>query len=130
MDLNEYQTKAEQTNLMVGNELYHILAAIGELGELLDKLKVQEVISLDIAEIANECAEAGYVSKQMRKQGLNIPYAHLVSQKEFNKEIGDVLWHVSQIAKPNTMNDIATQNLEKLADRKNRNVIVGDGDNR
>lgn len=48
------------------------------------------------------------------------------------KELGDVLWMVAEIATLNQLDlgDIAKGNLDKLADRRDRGVIDGSGDNR
>lgn len=48
------------------------------------------------------------------------------------KELGDVLWYLSQICEDNgwQLEDIAKENIEKLESRKLRNVIVGAGDSR
>lgn len=48
------------------------------------------------------------------------------------KELGDVLWYVNANALKlgYTLEQIATINLAKLADRKNRNMIHGNGDDR
>jgi NTP pyrophosphatase (non-canonical NTP hydrolase) len=47
-------------------------------------------------------------------------------------ELGDVLWYVSQIAHELglPLSHIANLNLDKLADRAERGVISGSGDNR
>jgi NTP pyrophosphatase (non-canonical NTP hydrolase) len=49
-----------------------------------------------------------------------------------HKELGDILWHVAQIAYDNgwKLSDIAQTNLDKLESRKIRNVILGSGDDR
>ena len=51
---------------------------------------------------------------------------------ELKKEAGDILWQLSGLC--NVMGweleDVARMNLEKLADRKNRGVIDGNGDRR
>ena len=49
-----------------------------------------------------------------------------------SKELGDVLWYLSQVATELglSLGEIASENLEKLSDRKKRNVLKGDGDNR
>ncbi len=51
---------------------------------------------------------------------------------EMQKELGDVLWYVSVICSylDISLDDVATQNLGKLASRKQRNVLKGSGDNR
>lgn len=47
-------------------------------------------------------------------------------------ELGDVLWYVSQLATELDikLGDIAADNIRKLADRKQRNVLRGSGDER
>ena len=53
-------------------------------------------------------------------------------QVDLEKELGDVLWYVSAIAYYSGIEpgDIATTNLNKLEDRRERNKIHGSGDNR
>jgi NTP pyrophosphatase (non-canonical NTP hydrolase) len=55
-----------------------------------------------------------------------------VAMTKLFKELGDVLWHVSEIANDNnwTLQDIAQGNVEKLESRQLRNVLLGNGDNR
>jgi len=47
-------------------------------------------------------------------------------------EIGDVLWYVSELCTSLgvSLEGAAKQNLRKLKDRQERNVLQGDGDNR
>lgn len=49
-----------------------------------------------------------------------------------HKELGDVLWYLSQIAADNnwSLEDVAKSNLDKLESRQLRNMIMGSGDNR
>jgi NTP pyrophosphatase (non-canonical NTP hydrolase) len=51
---------------------------------------------------------------------------------EISKELGDVLWYIAVFADQLGLSfgDIAQLNAEKLASRKNRGVIKGQGDNR
>lgn len=48
------------------------------------------------------------------------------------KEIGDVLWYVSQLSTELQLDlgEVAQDNLDKLMGRKERGTISGDGDNR
>jgi NTP pyrophosphatase (non-canonical NTP hydrolase) len=48
------------------------------------------------------------------------------------KELGDVLWYVSQIASELglELEEIAEANLEKLLSRQRRGVLSGSGDER
>lgn len=52
--------------------------------------------------------------------------------KHLSKELGDVLWFIAGIASHYGMSlhDVAEMNINKLQDRKNRNVIGGSGDER
>lgn len=55
-----------------------------------------------------------------------------INKDSLTKELGDVLWYISQLAKVYGLSfgDIAEKNLEKLRSRKERNVIGGSGDER
>lgn len=123
MDLNEYQKKA---------------------------MTFAKFKSLDypFAGLAEEAGEvSGKLAKAQRKWEMcqesvleNIQYGdpEFMSAKEvelygnLGKELGDVLWMVQACASVLNMNldDIARDNINKLTDRLERNVICGDGDNR
>lgn len=118
MTLNEYQEKAMETCLPTcENFSYMMLNLVGEVGEF-----------------------AGKVAKHVRKDQLCIQENELyISQKEMaageeelRKEAGDILWQLSGLCKVMSwsLEDVAAENLQKLADRKNRGVIDGSGDNR
>lgn len=51
---------------------------------------------------------------------------------DMHKELGDVLWVVAAICSLRgwTLQGLAEGNINKLADRKNRGVLNGSGDNR
>jgi NTP pyrophosphatase (non-canonical NTP hydrolase) len=48
------------------------------------------------------------------------------------KEAGDILWQLSGLCEVMgwKLEDVAQQNLQKLASRKERGKIAGEGDNR
>lgn len=76
--------------------------------------------------LAEETGEAvGKIAKAIRK-GVD------VDKDALKKELGDVLWNLSAVATMYDIDleDVAISNLEKLEDRMNRNVLVGEGDNR
>lgn len=89
---------------------------------------------------AGEFAE--HVGKAMRDDRYGQPVQHLEhafhetltpSRHELLvKEIGDVLWYLSAACNELgvTLSEAAALNLEKLADRSERNVLQGSGDNR
>jgi len=79
-----------------------------------------------ILALAEEAGEVvGKVAKAIRK---DVP----VDKEALVKELGDVLWNVAEIATwlDTDLEDVAAGNIEKLADRDVRNVLVGEGDNR
>jgi len=79
------------------------------------------------------CGEAGEVAEKVKKLyrdhngELTTDYIALIEQ-----ELGDVLWYMAAIANELgiTLDGIANTNLRKLADRKHRMTLHGDGDDR
>ncbi len=112
MDFNEYEKLATRTSTISkekGHEyalMYFCLGLAGESGEIIEKIK--KVIRND----------GGIISPEKR-EGIK-------------KEIGDVLWYLSQIARVTgiKLDDVATENIKKLADRAARGVIKSEGDTR
>ncbi|MFZ4564981.1 MAG: nucleoside triphosphate pyrophosphohydrolase family protein [Prochlorococcaceae cyanobacterium] len=109
MDLNTYQQAAGRTALYPDrgqNPLYPTLGLCGEAGEVADKVK--KVLRDD-----------GGVFSAERRQAIAL-------------ELGDVLWYVAQLAHELglSLEEIASANLAKLADRADRQVLGGSGDRR
>ena len=105
MNFNEYQIKADQFVLPTAYRLEYLVAGLaGEAGEVAS-------------------AYAKYVRDDTPRNAL---------RKDLVKELGDVLWFVSEIAQfmDIDLDVIAEQNLLKLASRKERNVIGGSGNDR
>ena len=77
--------------------------------------------------------EAGEVANKVKKiirDGSDSKDEKLVS--EIKAEIGDCLWYIAVLANDFDikLSDIASTNLEKLANRKKNNTIHGSGDAR
>ena len=121
MTLNEYQEKAMSTCMpSCDNISYMLLNLVGEVGEFASKL-----------------------AKDIRKENIRIENNELILTtitlteglerlEEYKKEAGDMLWQLFGVftAMGWKANDVAVGNLDKLADRKSRGKIDGDGDNR
>ena len=85
------------------------------------------------------CGEAGKVAEKIKKGirdgldncGLNL-YQKKQFKEELTKELGDVLWYIAALASDLniSLDDVAENNVQKLASRKKRNKIGGSGDNR
>ena len=104
------------------NFSYMMLNLVGEVGELASK------VAKDIRK------GNAYIGKNMSNELIpSIPFDEWISrQDEYMKEAGDILWQLSGLCYVMgwKLDDVAQQNLEKLASRKQRGVIDGDGDNR
>lgn len=121
MTLNEYQEMAFSTCLPTSdNDIYAITGLSAEVGEINDKIAKwvrKGYINLD-GDNVNFTLESVTC-------GMDLP-------EELAKEVGDVLWFVALLAKRIgfSLEEIASRNICKLASRKERNVIDGNGDNR
>jgi NTP pyrophosphatase (non-canonical NTP hydrolase) len=109
MNFEEYQKKSRVTAKYPNagnNYIYPTLGLAGESGEVAEKIK----------KVIRE--KDGIVSDEDRE--------------EIKKELGDVLWYVTQIAAELglSLNDVAEKNIEKLYSRMERGKLGGDGDNR
>jgi NTP pyrophosphatase (non-canonical NTP hydrolase) len=116
-DFNEYQTRAHAT-AVYPQELgiiYPVMKLAGEAGEISEKIG-KALRKGDI-----------YIMPNGEVSGLR-PDHH----EDLIKELGDVLWYVAEIATVLgvPLGQVASRNIDKLADRSLRGVLVGEGDNR
>ena len=109
MKFNEYQKEALKTATYPKrgkNFVYPVLGLTGEAGEVAEKVK-----------------------KVLRdKKGI----IDTSTKEALKKELGDVLWYLAILCHELglDMDEVAKCNIEKLRDRKKRNVLHGKGDNR
>jgi NTP pyrophosphatase (non-canonical NTP hydrolase) len=109
MTFDEYQRETGKTavypKLMHGS-VYPALGLAGEAGEVAEKVK--KLVRDDEGKVSDD------------------------KLNDVKKELGDVLWYVSQIATEFSLNldEIAEANISKLKDRAKRGKIKGSGDNR
>ena len=126
LTLNEYQDKAMSTCMPESDNLFYMLAnLIVEVGEFASKAaKHMRKGKLHIT--TTERDEEGRI---LHTQMWNVSdeERHLMLS-----EIGDILWQTAGLAKVMgvTLEEVAEENLAKLASRKQRNLIDGDGDER
>lgn len=128
MSLNQYQEKAMQTCMpSCDNFSYMMLNLVAEVGEFAGK--VAKAIRKEDVYIGGE--------KDMKGLSKLCIYPDFISEctewdEELKKEAGDILWQLSGLCKVMgwTLEEVAQGNLDKLASRKKRGVIDGDGDNR
>ena len=108
---DEYQYRARQTAIYPGH----------------GSLKGLMYCGLGLAEEAGEVA--GKVKRILRDHGGLLDDDQ---KQELRKELGDVLWYLSQVASEIgiNMSYVARINLDKLEQRKANNTLHGTGDNR
>jgi NTP pyrophosphatase (non-canonical NTP hydrolase) len=99
MEFNEYQKMARTTAIYAGagnNFVYTVLGLCGESGEVAEKIK-----------------------KIIRDGGGTVTAEQRL---ELEKELGDVLWYVANLAVELGLNmdDIASKNIAKLKSRQDR----------
>lgn len=118
MEINEYQKRAMDTCMpSCSNISYMLLNLVAEVGEF-----------------------SGKVAKTIRKSDAHVQdndlivqaHAHKELRAELRKEAGDILWQISGLCTIMgwALEDVAKENLEKLASRQKRGKIEGNGDNR
>lgn len=126
LSLNEYQEKAMSTCLPESDNLFYMLAnLVGEVGEFASKAgKHMRKGKLHITTMQRD--EEG---KILHTQIWNISDEE---RKLMLSEIGDILWQTAGLAHVMgvSLEEVAEENLSKLASRKERHVIAGDGDKR
>lgn len=121
MTLKEYQQRAMTTCMASSHNFsYMFLNLVGEVGEFASKvakhIRKGKAAIFD-NQLLNESKESSITDEEVC---------------ELRKEAGDMLWQLSGLCTVMgwSLEDIAQENLDKLASRKERHVIDGDGDNR
>ncbi|MEV6282009.1 nucleoside triphosphate pyrophosphohydrolase family protein [Kribbella sp. NPDC051770] len=109
MDLNEYQQLALRTASPKDkpNEVFQLLLGlVGETGEIAEKAK-----------------------KIVRDRGSDFTQW---DTEDLTKELGDTLWYLAVLADyfDIPLEEVGRRNIAKLADRRQRAVLGGSGDNR
>lgn len=105
----EYQQLAYSTAIYPNKGsswFYPVLGLEGEAGKVAEKFK--KILRDDDGKISVE------------------------KRKEIGKELGDVLWYINAVCSEIglKLEDVASDNIEKLFDRRKRGKLSGSGDNR
>ena len=143
MELNKYQEQAMKTCMESSNNVaYMLYNLIGEVGELCEKVEFH-VNDISLAMLAYNLSKSSRMAKEIRKNpdslasviwrnNFNESYTKLRNDKDLQKEAGDILWQLAGLCRVMgwSLEDIAQQNLDKLADCQRRGKIDGEGDNR
>jgi NTP pyrophosphatase (non-canonical NTP hydrolase) len=99
-------------------------------------MKERYMSDITATEYQRKAAETAIFPKEKALEYLTLGLAgeagEIAKLNAIGHELGDVLWYCAMLAKEVDMNlgRIMEDNLDKLADRKARNRLQGDGDNR
>lgn len=133
MDFREYQVRAMSTCMDTSRNMSYMgWGLVGETGEFASK--IAKGIRKNEYYIGKSMDDVDYPSDS--DLHYNLPLLEdeewLKKENDLKAELGDILWFVAGIAEVMGwgLEDVALCNLEKLASRKRRGVIEGDGDNR
>lgn len=119
MTATEYQTQAYKTlaKSTAENISYLSFGLVAEVGEVADK--IAKAVRRGEISINND--------EIIIKRGLGEELTQNIAH-----ELGDVLWFVAMLAQRigYSLEEVMKLNLDKLAGRQARGVIIGDGDKR
>lgn len=109
MDFKQYQKESRKTAEYKNKDkdyIYPLMGLAGEIGEVIEKIK--------------------HVYRDKNNVFDN------EAKKEIAKEMGDVLWYLTQLATELgiSLDQVAEDNIVKLQSRQKRGKINGQGDNR
>lgn len=115
LTFEEYQERSKETAQGYANV------------ENLPTSQAEKMSALFLATAVN--GEAGELGEKVKKAVRENEGSYL---NDAEAEIGDVLWYLAQLAEllDTTLGEIAEENLSKLSDRQERDVITGEGDSR
>lgn len=124
MNIDIYQEKAHSFALH-NNPMYPALGLAEEAGEVCGKI-AKFIRKHD----GHEPLPCGKFFEDEHPSEWNSDNSDFL--RGLQKELGDVMWMVAEICSVYgfSLEEILENNIAKLEDRKNRNVIVGEGDNR
>lgn len=112
MEFDEYQDKTEETAIYPGSDSYEPFT--------------DDAILYCALGLAGESGEVAEKVKKYKREG-DEEYLH-----SLRDELGDVLWYLARLSDEvqYDLDFIAQKNLDKLLDRKERDKLTGEGDNR
>lgn len=133
MNINEYQDLTKETELYSGASKGFIeeiaIDACNNDGEVTDP-EYEKTLSLMYC-TGKINGEAGELSEEIFKAFREGGMSKERRDKAFY-ELGDICWYVARIADllGYSLEEVMAENIKKLMDRKNREVLHGDGNKR
>ena len=121
MNASEYQVKAHDFASYGENPMYPALGLSEEAGEVCGKIAkfIRKHEGID-----------PMTARYELENKVTITDDELKFRNDLSKELGDVLWMVAELCTNYglDMGEVMAENIEKLADRKDKGLIIGEGD--
>ena len=121
MNASEYQGKAHDFASYGDNAMYPALGLAEEAGEVCGKIAKF---------IRKHGGTEPMTARYELENKVTITDDELKFRNDLSKELGDVLWMVAELCTNYglDMGEVMAENIEKLADRKDKGLIIGEGD--
>lgn len=131
MDMNKTKARLFADMVLSGynkKDLQEFLAAYQMFTEETNICELGHKYPYIVTNLASEAGEvAGLYAKFLRDKTPSEVY-----RDKLKKELGDIMWHVSELCNEHCFNleDIILGNVHKLVSRLDRDAIKGEGDDR
>jgi NTP pyrophosphatase (non-canonical NTP hydrolase) len=127
---NQYQENAEETAIYPGKGWFQSTPNAYSEDLRRNVANPHDMIGLSYLAMGLS-GEAGEVAGKIKK-ALRDGHDRRTVIEGVGAELGDVIWYISEIATELglSLEEVAVGNMEKLADRKQRGVLQGSGDER
>ena len=123
MNALEYQNKAHDFASYGDNAMYPVLGLAEEAGEVCGKIAKF---------IRKHGGTEPMTARYELENKVTVTDDELKFRNDISKELGDAMWMIAELCTVYGLDlgEVMAENIEKLEDRLNRGVIVGEGDNR
>ena len=123
MNALEYQDKAHDFASYGDNAMYPALGLAEEAGEVCGKIAKF---------IRKHGGTEPMTARYELENKVTVTDDELKFRNDISKELGDAMWMIAELCTVYGLDlgEVMAENIEKLEDRLNRGVIVGEGDNR
>ena len=123
MNALEYQDKAHGFASYGDNAMYPVLGLAEEAGEVCGKIAKF---------IRKHGGTEPMTARYELENKVTVTDDELKFRNDLSKELGDAMWMIAELCTVYGLDlgEVMAENIEKLADRRERGVIDGNGDNR
>lgn len=122
MNASEYQGKAHDFASYGDNAMYPALGLAEEAGEVCGKIAkfIRKNMGFQPATVYRDDKSITDYWNEKNEQ----------FRKDLSKELGDAMWMIAELCTVYGLDlgEVMAENIEKLADRKDKGLIIGEGD--